>query len=117
MARNLKELKSVEELDKAISESTGKDVLLFKHSLTCPISARAFRELESFLDEADTRASYALITVQAARAVSNEAAARLGVKHETPQAILIRDGRQVWNASHFDITAGSLKRALSRERY
>jgi bacillithiol system protein YtxJ len=37
--------------------------------------------------------------------VSDAAAQRLGIRHETPQAILLRDGRVVWNASHFRITA------------
>jgi bacillithiol system protein YtxJ len=112
MGNNLKELTSVEELKQVITESNDKPVLLFKHSLTCPISARAFRELQTFLDGADAQLGYTLITVQKARPVSNEAASTLGVKHETPQAILIRNGREVWNASHFDITADSLRRAI-----
>jgi bacillithiol system protein YtxJ len=37
----------------------------------------------------------------------------LGVRHETPQAILLRDGVPVWSASHFRITAEALKKVLS----
>jgi bacillithiol system protein YtxJ len=87
-------------------------VIIFKHSLTCPISSRALREFQSHLSKADSRVSYNLITVQSARAVSNEVAARLGVRHESPQAILIVNGREVWNASHFDITASTIKQAI-----
>jgi hypothetical protein len=36
---------------------------------------------------------------------------RLGVRHETPQAILLRDGKPVWKASHFRITADALAQA------
>jgi bacillithiol system protein YtxJ len=49
-----------------------------------------------------------LITVQSHRHLANEAAARLGVRHETPQAILLRNGRPVWSASHFRITKDKL---------
>lgn len=110
MRKNLKELRSIADLDTAIEESSKRPVLLFKHSLTCPISARAFREFETFLEEADAECK--LIIVQNAREVSNEAAARLGVKHESPQAMIVRRGREVWNTSHFDITAERLSEAV-----
>jgi bacillithiol system protein YtxJ len=109
---NLKELRTIEELGLALEQSSERPVLLFKHSLTCPISARAFNEFRSFLKQADSRVSYNLITVQTARAVSNEVAARLKVAHESPQAILVRDGREVWNASHFAINESALAQAI-----
>jgi bacillithiol system protein YtxJ len=114
MGRDLNELSTIEALDHALSESNERPVLLFKHSLTCPISSRAFREFQSYLERGDAAVSYALIKVQNSRPVSNEAASRLGVRHETPQAILIRNGREVWNASHFDITADALEEAIAR---
>src|SRR2546421_5795919 len=107
MRVNLKELRSIEELERSLAESSTRPVLLFKHSLTCPISARAFMEFNSYLEQADPRISYNLITVQTARPVSNEAATRLNLAHQSPQAILVFNGRQVWNASHFEITASS----------
>ncbi|MCI0485195.1 MAG: bacillithiol system redox-active protein YtxJ [Blastocatellia bacterium] len=109
---DLKELKNVEELDQALAESDERPVLLFKHSATCPISARAFREFKSHLEAALPGVTYNLITVQSARRVSDEIEARLRVRHESPQAILVRNGRQVWNASHFSITAESLEEAI-----
>jgi bacillithiol system protein YtxJ len=58
------------------------------------------------------QAGYKLITVQSHRYLSEEAAARLGIRHETPQAILLREGRPVWSASHFRITKHQLDQAL-----
>src|SRR5438128_7223969 len=110
LTERLKDLNTVEDLNDAIRESSERPVLLFKHSLTCPISVRAFRELRFFLERADSRVSYKLITVQAARDVSDEAASIFNVTHESPQAILVRDGRQVWHASHSEITASALDR-------
>ena len=110
---NLKPLADIAALDAAIAESRQRPVLIFKHSRTCCISCEAFDELHAHLAEGGVEASYNLITVQHHRGVSDAAASRLGVRHETPQAILLKDGVPVWNASHFRITAGELKRVLA----
>ncbi len=114
LREDLQEVHTVEELDDALEESNQRPVLFFKHSLTCPISARALNELQSYLERPDSRIDYKLITVQTAREVSDEAASKLGVTHRSPQAILVRDGRQVWNASHSEITASALDRAIRK---
>ena len=99
-------------LEAAIAESRERPVLLFKHSRTCGISCEALDELEMHLSAGRREAAYRLITVQSHRRVSDEASARLGIRHETPQAILLKDGQVVWNASHFSITADALHRYL-----
>ncbi len=112
MTCKLKELHTIEDLNQALSESGSQPVLFFKHSLTCAISSRAFSEFNSYLETADPAVSYHLITVQTAQRVSAEAASRLEIEHASPQAILVRNGRQVWNASHFGITASSIDEAI-----
>jgi spore coat polysaccharide biosynthesis protein SpsF len=59
--------------------------------------------------------SLGMVTVQTHRAVSNAVSARLGVRHETPQALLIRDGRVVWSASHFRVTASAVDDAIRNQ--
>jgi bacillithiol system protein YtxJ len=54
----------------------------------------------------------ALIEVQRARALSSEIATRLGVAHESPQVIVLRNGQVIWSASHFDITANAVAEAV-----
>ena len=108
----LKPLSDISELDAAIAESRERPVLLFKHSRTCGISCGALDELRAHAETSSASAAYRLITVQSHRHLSDEAAARLGVRHETPQAILLRDGRPVWAASHFRITKVHLDKAL-----
>ena len=109
----LKPLADIAALEAAIAESSERPVLIFKHSRNCGISCEAYDELHAHLAESGVEASYTLITVQHHRHVSDAAASRLGLRHETPQAILLKDGVPVWNASHFRITANELKRALS----
>jgi bacillithiol system protein YtxJ len=107
-------LSDLQMLEEAIAESCERPVLLFKHSRTCGISWEAFDELRLHLERnAQRETTNKMITVQSHRGLSDEAANRLGVRHETPQAILLRHGRPVWKASHFRITADELARALT----
>jgi bacillithiol system protein YtxJ len=92
-------------LEELIARSHAAPVVLFKHSLTCPISARAYRQMQAYDGEV------ALVVVQRARAVSREVEARTGVRHESPQAIILRDGKAAWSASHFDVTAEAVAEA------
>ncbi len=109
----LKTLPDTAALEAAIAESRERPVVIFKHSRTCGISCEAFDELHTHLAEAPGHASYHLITVQSHRRVSDEAQVLLGIRHQTPQVILLKDGVPVWNASHFRITATELSRVIS----
>jgi bacillithiol system protein YtxJ len=108
----LNPLHSLEALQEALEASKSRPVLLFKHSNSCPISSRAYHQFQSYLETADPNVTYHLITVQTDRPVSNEVEARLGILHESPQAILIKDGREIWHASHSNITVSSLQAAI-----
>lgn len=110
---NLQALSDVAALDAAIAESRTRPVLLFKHSRTCGISCEAFDELHAHIAEHRGDVAYKLITVQNHRQVADAVASRLRVRHESPQAILLRDGSVVWHGSHFRITAEELKRVLA----
>jgi thioredoxin 1 len=96
------------ELDAAILESEKRPVLLFKHSRYCGVSAEALDELQSHIEKTPADVAYRMITVQTHRPISDAVSLRLGLRHETPQAILLRDGKIIWNASHFRITARQL---------
>ena len=111
-------LKSLAEIDELVARSHETPVVFFKHSLTCPISGAAFREYQRFLADrpADDATVYTLIEVQNAREVSNEIARRTGIRHESPQALLMRGGEVVWHASHGSIRSASLKAAVVGSR-
>lgn len=107
-------LQSVSEIDDLIARSHSKPVLFFKHSLTCPISTAGFRQYESFLADRseDDDTIYTLIEIQNARDVSNEVTRRTGVKHESPQALVVRNGEVTWHASHWSIQSDALRSAV-----
>jgi bacillithiol system protein YtxJ len=52
------------------------------------------------------------VDVKGQRPLSQEIAARLGITHESPQAILLRAGAPVWHDSHFGVTAEAIAREL-----
>jgi bacillithiol system protein YtxJ len=106
-------IQSIQELNDALERSASQPLLLFKHSTRCPISAGAHKEAEAYLNGTPREdVTYGLIYVIENRDVSNEAAERLGVKHESPQAILIKDGQAVWHTSHSKITKSTLEEIL-----
>ncbi len=113
MHPELKPLHHIDELEQLLIESSQRPLLLFKHRYSCGISAEALDELVDHLnsDPAGT-VRYAMVTVQTHRELSNVVARRLNVRHETPQALVIRDGRVVWTASHFRVTARAVGDAV-----
>lgn len=101
------ELHNVQQLDEFLSLSTEGPSILFKHSNTCGVSARAHREMTKI------EKRVAIVIVQRARALSNDIENRFALPHETPQVLIVRDGTLAWSASHFRITAEAVNRALA----
>ncbi|HEX8475072.1 MAG TPA: bacillithiol system redox-active protein YtxJ [Pyrinomonadaceae bacterium] len=96
------------ELEQLFARSHDAPVVLFKHSSTCPISAAAYQQMKR------AGADVALVVVQTARGVSREIETRTGIRHESPQAFILRDGEVVWSASHWNITADALNEAIKQ---
>jgi bacillithiol system protein YtxJ len=89
-------------------------VLIFKHSSACSVSASAEDEMHRLAAKTDVPV-YKLV-VQRSRALSDEIAESLGVRHETPQALVLVDGEAVFDTSHFDVTVETLQDALRTAR-
>ena len=106
MGNKFSRITDVTELEKLIDRSNQRPVVIFKHSLTCPISASAFERMKGYDGDVD------LVEIQGARALSDEIAHRLGVSHESPQIIIVRNGQVLWDASHFKITADAVAEAV-----
>jgi bacillithiol system protein YtxJ len=81
--------------------------VLFLHDPGCPISRRAYREMAGVGGEA------ALLDVRANPALADEVERRTGVRHESPQAIVLADGRAVWSASHGGVTELAVRTATA----
>lgn len=99
-------LDSLEKLDELFEKSKETPVVIFKHSITCPISTDASTQMS--IVEADVN----LVVVQISRQISNEVESRTNLRHESPQVIILKNGKPVFNASHYRITADAIEGAL-----
>lgn len=106
-------LSHVDEIDSVLAQSSSRPVLIFKHSSTCGVSARAHEEIEALIAGPPLPADVYLVDVWAGRSVSNAIAARLRIRHESPQVLLVHHGLVHWSASHFRVTARALRDALA----
>ena len=108
-------LSDVEQFDAALEGSHRRPVWVFKHSLLCGISTRAWNQYRDFVDRSSrAEMDCTVVEIQRARPVSAAIAERTGIRHESPQAILLSMGRPVWHASHSGITTETLAEATSR---
>ena len=93
-----------EQLAELVRESYEQPVIIFKHSTSCSISAAAKGKVERQWADAglgDTKLYY--LDLLRFRPVSNEIAEKFGVRHESPQLLLIQDGECRYDASHMSI--------------
>lgn len=109
----LTELTQLPELAAATKTGEDEPILIFKHSTACPISARAAERMDELLTESEEELpKFFMVEVIESRPVSNTIEAVYEVKHESPQLLLIKDGKAVWSADHDDITAEALLGAI-----
>jgi len=106
---NWNALTQIAQLDAIVEESAEKPVVIFKHSTRCSISRMALKnfEREYNLEESEV-APYFLDLLQH-RDISNEIAQKFQVIHQSPQLLLIKNGKSVYDVSHSEIDAEALK--------
>ena len=108
---NWNNLEHLDQLDKIINESHEKSVVIFKHSTRCSISRMALKQFEREYN-LENRVDAYFLDLLNHRDISNEIANRFGVYHQSPQMIVVKDGKSVLDASHSDIDVESLKKFL-----
>jgi|SRR5436190_12162210 len=106
------ELREKQDLEEILERSQHEPVLLFKHSTQCSRSAVVIEAFEAFEQDNPT-VPCGLILVIEDRVVSDEVEERFGIRHESPQAILIINKKPAWYASHWKITKDSIEAALA----
>lgn len=104
-------LTSMGQLDEIVASSNQKPVVIFKHSTRCSISRMALKQFENEFDLDDTVDVYFLDLLEH-RDISNEIASRFGVYHQSPQLLLIKGGKSVYDVSHSAIDAVELNEKL-----
>ncbi|CAM3550237.1 MULTISPECIES: bacillithiol system redox-active protein YtxJ [Saccharibacillus] len=115
MKPNYVEIDLSEQWESLLAQSGEQAVLLLKHSTACPISGAAFKEFKVYTRKPKRPIVCALVKVIECRAVSNDIEEALGIKHESPQALLIQSGKVLWHASHWDITYERIEQQVNAQ--
>ncbi len=103
-------LRSTEELEQIIHLSQLKPQVIFKHSTRCSISSVAKSRLEKANAPEETPFYY--LDLLSYRSLSNSIADRFSVEHESPQILVIKDGKCVYDESHMGIDMEEIKDQL-----
>jgi len=82
-------------------------LVIYKHSPICGVSARAHTEVRTLGGVAPHVPVYQVDVIRQ-RGLSETIAADLHIGHESPQVILLCEGKPVWHTSHFRIKAATL---------
>jgi bacillithiol system protein YtxJ len=112
---NWHHITSVNDIETIIDRSRVVPCLILKHSTRCPISSMAKNRLEMSWDINEEELDTYFLDLIRYREVSNQIAATFGVQHESPQAILIKDGQAIYDASHLNIRVDDLRLAQSQD--
>jgi bacillithiol system protein YtxJ len=108
------ELHREQDLEQFIERSHKDPVVIFKHSTQCSRSAAAYEEFQTFVAE-NPKTPCGTVLVIEDRELSSVLENRFGIRHESPQAIVISNGSPVWHANHFAITARALEEAIENQ--
>jgi len=110
---NWSTLNRPEQIQEIIEESKQKPVIIFKHSTSCNISATAKGRLERQWNDANLEnVTPYYLDLLLYRPISQQVASTFGVEHESPQLLLIRDGKCQYDASHLGIRLDEVKKRV-----
>lgn len=109
---NWRRLQTDQDLDAALSASNEGTVALFKHSTRCSVSSMALKFFEQSWNYDDDQVTPYFLDLIAYRSLSNRIASELNVEHQSPQLILVRNGKAILNRSHNEINASEIRSHL-----
>lgn len=105
------ELEELAQLDAIAKKSKDKTQVIYKHSSTCGISSMVLNMFTQSYD-LDTDCDLYFLTIQHHRDISNEIAQKFGVRHESPQLLVVKNGEVTFHTSHGAIADTDLKQKL-----
>ncbi len=110
-ATQRKTLTTRDELNEALAVPVA---VLYKHSPICAVSSRTLRQVKRFAREHPDTAVFHIDVIRH-RDLSDWISEHFGVRHESPQALVVRDGREAWATSHSAITADALWQQVEKD--
>jgi len=106
-------LNSAEQLEQIREESKNLSILIFKHSTRCNISRTALDRLErNWKEEEMQNIKPYFLDLLSFREISNKIASEFELEHESPQVLIIRDSKLMYDKSHFEIEYQKIREAI-----
>lgn len=96
-------LKQMEYLDNILEDSHKRPQVIFKHSTSCGLSGMLLRRFQKTWEQYSDQADFHLLDLIGYRAISNAIEDKLGVRHQSPQVILLYQGEVRDEVSHGSI--------------
>jgi bacillithiol system protein YtxJ len=90
-----------EQLSNIIEKSKENPQVIFKHSNRCSISSVALQRLQRANQPGEI--DFYFLDLIRHRSLSNKVAEIFKVRHESPQVLLIKDGKCIFHESHLSI--------------
>lgn len=103
----------ISDIDLLVKKSHERPQIIFKHSTVCPISRISYEKMQAEYPLTDEAADLYYVGVIEQRPLSNHIAETLRVKHESPQLIVIQNGKAIYDESHLMINPKILKEILA----
>lgn len=104
-------LESMAQLDEIKINSAKRAQLIFKHSTTCGISSMVLKMFNGSFDPSLDCDLY-FLPIQSHRELSNAIAEKFGIRHESPQLLILKDGKVSFHTSHGAIADLDLSKYL-----
>lgn len=106
----LKSEQEVQDISENLSFQT--PCVIFKHSTTCSISAIAKHRVKDYTTSKSSGFKFYYLDLLAYRSVSNFISDFFDVQHESPQVLIIKDGKCIYSESHLSINSDILQNQL-----
>ncbi len=103
-------LNDLQQLEDVVTHSFEKIVIIFKHSTRCSISRFALNSFEKEFNYPKEQIEPFYLDLIARRDISNEIARKFEIEHQSPQLLVIKNGKAIFSTSHENTDAGILER-------
>lgn len=108
----VKDQVQLDKLDQQSYDDGGQPIVFFKHSVRCGISAMVWQRLKKDWPEQLPDCQLFYLDIINNRGLSGALAERYEVEHESPQVMVIQNGKCIFNTSHHGITAQAIAKAI-----
>lgn len=106
--------RQLEDINQRSFDINIKAIVLFKHSTRCSISSMALNRLERSWDMSKEEVPVCFLDLLNHRSISEKIAQLYSIPHESPQVLVIKNGKCIYCASHSGISVEEIRSVLSQ---